>query len=212
MSALIVLAKSPVAGRVKTRLCPPFDLAAAAGLATAALIDTLEVVSTTPCDRRVLALEGDVGAWLPAGFDVVAQRHGSLADRLAGAFAAVDGSALLLGMDTPQVSPELLTDALTTLTRRDLDAVLGPAVDGGYWAIGLDRPDERAFVGVPMSASSTCTHQLARLAQLGRRVALLPTLRDVDDHLDAAAVATLAPYTSFAAAHRRLSPTMAGVS
>jgi rSAM/selenodomain-associated transferase 1 len=194
--ALVVIAKAPVPGRVKTRLCPPFDPEAAAALAEAALRDTLDAVRATPAGRRVLALHGAPGPWAD-GFEVVPQRGTGLAARLAHAFEDAGGPALLVGMDTPQVTPALLTAGLRAL--RAHRAVLGPAPDGGYWAIGLREPDRRVFAGVPMSRADTWARQHARLAALGLAPAALPALRDVDDAADAEAVAAQAPQTRFAA-------------
>jgi uncharacterized protein len=197
-AALIVIAKAPRAGRVKTRLCPPCTPGDAAALARAALEDTLAAVAATPAARRVVALDGPAGGWLPRGFELVVQRGEGLAERLANAFDDVGGPALLVGMDTPQLSPALLAHGLAALERAD--AVLGPALDGGYWAIGLRRPDARVFAGVPMSVASTGAVQRARLAALGLRTAPLPPLRDVDTIADARAVSASAPHTRFARA------------
>ena len=199
MSDLIVIAKSPVAGRVKTRLCPPCTAVQAAALAEAALADTLAAVAVTIAERRVIALDGKPGEWLPEGFEVVAQRGRGLDERLAAAFAdGASGPALLVGMDTPQVSAEVLDHCLERLSRPEVDAVLGRATDGGYWAVGLSRPDPRAFLGIPMSVAGTGEAQRSRLRSLGLRVAELPELRDVDDVDDALAVAREAPATRFA--------------
>jgi len=200
VSVLIVIAKAPTPGRVKTRLCPPCTPEQAAALAEAALADTLAAVAAADADRRVVALDGDPGAWLPEGFDVVAQRGRGLGERLAAAFADAKGEpALLVGMDTPQVTAPLLDHGLERLAEPEVDAVLGGASDGGYWAIGLRKPDARAFAGVPMSVSRTGEAQRASLRALGLRLAELPELRDVDDVQDACAVAREAPDTRFAA-------------
>ena len=194
---LAVIAKAPVPGRVKTRLCPPCTPAQAAALAEAALRDTLAAVATTPAVRRAVVLDGDPGPWLPAGFDVVPQRGDGLDERLTCAFEDLGAPTVIVGMDTPQLTPRLLARALAALERAD--AVLGPALDGGYWAIGLRRPDARALRGVPMSAPDTGARQRGRLRELGLAVAELPTLRDVDAIEDARAVAAIAPWTRFAA-------------
>ena len=120
MTTLLVIAKEPRPGRVKTRLTPPFTPEEAAALAEAALADTLRAVAAAPARRRVLVLDGQPGPWLPPGFDVVPQCAGGLDERLAAAFAGCDGPALLIGMDTPQVTPGLLTvdfDGLRRLLR-----------------------------------------------------------------------------------------------
>ena len=203
-AALAVIAKAPVPGRSKTRLCPPLVPAQAARLAEAALIDTLAAVQRTAVARRIILLDGPAGPWLPPGFDVIPQRGHGLDERLASAFADVRCPLLVIGMDTPQVSPARLDQGLRCL--ESADAVLGPAADGGYWAIGLRRADPRALLGVPMSSSATLAAQRARLRRLGLRVAELPALRDVDTFQDAIAVGDTAPGTKFAAALAELAP------
>lgn len=207
--ALAVIAKAPVAGRSKTRLSPPYTSGQAAALAHAALADTLATVAATPADRRVLVLDGRPGTWLPRGIEVVAQRGGGLAERLAAAFDDIGGPALLIGMDTPQVTPRLLARGLRAVREAP---VLGLATDGGYWAIGLPAPDARVFDGIPMSVPHTGAAQLARLRALGLRPRLLPRLTDVDHHADALAVAAARPGSRFARAVARASadiPTVA---
>lgn len=198
------MAKAPVAGRSKTRLCPPCTPAQAAELAEAALADTLHAVATLAGNgagvRAVLALDGEPGEWLPPGFTVVAQRGRAFDERLANAWDDAGGPGFQIGMDTPQVTPAALDAALTTLDGPGTDAVLGRAPDGGWWGIGLRRPDRRAFLGIPMSTPGTGTAQLARLGSLGLTVAQLAEMRDVDRFDDALAVAAEAPGTRFAAA------------
>jgi rSAM/selenodomain-associated transferase 1 len=198
VTALAVIAKAPVAGRSKTRLCPPCSPEQAAALAAAALADTLAAIAATPVRRRVVVLDGEPGPWIGPGFEIIPQRGGGLAERLAAAFADLGGPALVVGMDTPQLTPRLLSHALDGLALAD--AVLGPAPDGGYWAIGLRRADSRVFAGVPMSDPATLAVQRARLRALGLTTRGLPALRDVDDIADAQSVAALAPRTRFARA------------
>ena len=126
------------------------------------------------------------------------QRGGGLDERLHHAFADVGGPALLVGMDTPQLTPALLRAGLAALAHPDHDATLGPAWDGGYWSIGLKRPCAEAFLGIPMSQPTTCEQQRARLVALGLRVHDQPELRDVDTIADARAVARQAPASRFA--------------
>lgn len=209
MSALIIIAKEPAPGRVKTRLCPPFSPGQAAELARAALLDTMDVVRATPTDHRVLVLAGEAGAWLPdiirTEFTILPQVPGTLDVRLAAAFAAVvridQGPALLVGMDTPQISPDVLKKGLMSL-HADSDAVFGPAHDGGFWALGLREPAHPRvpglLVGVPMSRSDTGRIQHARLTGAELRISMLPTLRDFDEADDAREVAALIPQSRFA--------------
>ncbi len=219
-ATLLVIAKRPVAGRVKTRLQSRFTPEEAAELAAASLADTFAALGAAPATRRVVALDREdeddeapggpdaVPTWLPEGFDVVDQGSGGLDQRLATAFAAVldpaspgyvAGPALLVGMDTPQLTPELLDVDWT-----GLDAVLGLATDGGFWALGLREPRAEALLGVPMSTERTGAAQLERLRSLGLRVGLLPWLRDVDEPEDATAAAVMAPGSAFAAVHARV--------
>ena len=205
---VVVLAKTPRPGRSKTRLHPPCTFVEAAELAAAALFDTLRAVDSMSIDgRRVLALDGPPSVGLSPLWDVLPQRGQGLDERLASAFEDVGGPALLVGMDTPQLTPALLEAASTRLV--DGDAVLGDAVDGGYWAIGLHRPNASAFLGVPMSAPTTAIRTRARLGTLGLHVADLPRLRDVDTIDDAWAVALEAPTSRFAATFRAISPRLA---
>ncbi|MFI9808585.1 DUF2064 domain-containing protein [Streptomyces sp. NPDC052301] len=201
MTTLLVIAKEPRPGRVKTRLTPPFSPEQAAQLAAAALADTLHAVAASPASRRVLVLDGAVGPWLPPGFEVLPQCAGGLDERLADAFAHCSGPALLIGMDTPQVTPGLLT-----VDFADCDAYLGPAQDGGFWALGLAAPDPALLRGVPMSTPVTGAVQRQRLVSAGLRVRDLPRLRDVDTAADAHAVAALAPHGRFAARLARCAP------
>ncbi len=204
---LAIIAKEPIPGHAKTRLCPPLSLAQAAGLAGAALADTLAAVAATPADRRVLVLAGRRPTWLPVGIEVIAQRGNGLDERLANAFADLAGPALVIGMDTPQVGPRTLAAGLARLRRAP--AVLGPAEDGGYWAIGLRHPDPRALIGVPMSSSGTLAAQRTRLEGLGLAVEELETLRDVDTYADALVVAGAAADTRFAARLAAIGPVRA---
>ena len=106
-------------------------------------------------------------------------------------------------MDTPQVSLELLRPCWD-----GADALVGPAADGGFWALGFREPEPemvgQAVSGVPMSRPDTGSRQFARLRRSGLRTRLLPTLRDVDTAADAYAVAKLCPRSRFA---RRLRAT-----
>jgi uncharacterized protein len=204
---LLVLAKAPVPGRVKTRLCPPWTPAEAAELAAAALADTLVAVCATPAVRRTLVVDGDL-AEAPAGVAVVPQRGHDLGDRLAAAFVdtAVPGVAtVLVGMDTPQLTPSTLAGVVRRLVAPEVDAVLGPAYDGGWWVLGLRDPAVgAALAGVVMSTPWTAAHTRRGLEAAGLHVVDAPRLRDVDTAADAAAVRALAPGTRFAQVLDRL--------
>ena len=218
-ATLLVIAKSPRPGRVKTRLTPARTPEQAAQLAEAALVDTLTTLSRVPAGRRILVLDGPPGRWLPPGWEVVPQCGGGLDARLAAAFASASEGpggppALLVGMDTPQLQARTLAEALSREGRIGTDAWFGPAADGGFWAFGLARPDpdlaRRLLLGVPMSSPSTGAALRDRLATAGLRVATLPTLNDVDTVADAAEVAALAPDCRFARLWRTVTRTGTG--
>ena len=194
-----VIAKAPEPGRVKTRLCPPCTHDEAARIATAALADTIEVVRATECTRRVIALHGTPEPELHGELDVIHQRGDGLDERLAAVFDDLGGPALVIAMDTPQVTPALLETAIARL-QGGAAALLGPALDGGYWAIGLRRADPACFLGVPMHTAHTGAAQLDRLRARDLEVSVLPTLRDVDTFDDALAVAAEVPRSRFASA------------
>lgn len=193
---LLVVAKNPVAGRVKTRLSPHFTPEQAADFAAAALADTLDVVVQVPADRRILVLEGDATRWQQTGLEVVAQSGAGLDERLAHAFSLVrpsDGSCLLIGMDTPQVTPELLK-----ARNPRADAWFGPSDDGGFWALGFAEPPRPEWLlGVPMSTADTGAIQRQRLMDAGLTIEDLPCLRDVDTPADVRIVAQQARHSRF---------------
>lgn len=199
---VLVIAKAPVAGCAKTRLCPPLSLEAAAELARAALIDTLDAVCAAGAARAVLVLDGEAGDWLHHDVVVLPQRTGDLAERLAGAFedawSLSPMPAILVGMDTPQITPQLLQSISDKLLQKTVDAVLGPTTDGGFWCLGVKVPVAGLFSAVPMSTSKTGAVQLARLNELGLTCSLLEELRDVDFYDDAMTVAHEAVGTHFA--------------
>ncbi len=205
---VVVIAKEPVPGRVKTRLTPPFTPRQAAELAEASLADTLAAVADTTVARRVLALDGTPGSWLRGGFDVIGQRGAGLDERIAWALAdarvTLPLPVVLIGMDTPQVTPALLAAAAAPLVDKTADATFGMAEDGGFWLLGLREVDSALILGVPMSQPDTGPRQLARLEEAGLRIAMLPELTDVDTVREAERVAALTPGSRFAACLARL--------
>jgi hypothetical protein len=194
------MAKSPVPGKVKTRLCPPCTPAGAAAIAEAALRDTFAAVDNCHGVRRIVALDGAPGPWLPTGWTIVPQVAGTLASRLTAAWQAAGGPGIQIGMDTPHVTAETLHSILDALLAPHVDAVLGFAEDGGWWLLGLRTPHPYAFVGVPMSTARTGDAQLRRLLSLGLRVEIVEPCRDLDTVDDAITIASAAPTTRTAQA------------
>ena len=214
-TVLLVVAKAPVPGEAKTRLTPPASPEQAAEIAAAGLLDTIDVALRTPAARTAVAWTGEIAAairceeLIPALAEttVVPQRGPGFADRLAAAHAdtgrALPGHPVLqIGMDTPQVSPELLAASAAPLHQpHGPDAVLGPASDGGWWALGVREPGCAAVLrNVPMSHPDTGDRTLRALRAAGLRVELLPELSDVDTMVDARRVAEEVPGSRFAVA------------
>ena len=209
---LLVVAKAPVPGRVKTRLGARVGMEVAATLAAASLADTLAACAATyGATRCCLALDGSLDgaaaetelSVLLQGWHVFEQRGVGLAARLVNAHAdAADrtgGAVVQIGMDTPQVTPELLSAVADGLSV--CDAVLGPAEDGGWWVLAARDPRAvAAIVEVPMSTPTTGPATQRALEGAGLTVALAATLRDIDTVEDAEAVARLVPRSRFAAA------------
>ena len=193
---VVVLANEPRPELMDGRMSPPWTLGQAAKVREAALADTLAVVAATSASRRVLALEGEVGPWLPAGFDVVSQRGGTLANLLFGAFEdcfhVADEPVVLLGMDTPQVAVDHLV-TVRMLLETTADAVVGLTPTGGTWLIGLRHLHPDAFAGIPASGADTGQAQVERLEACGYRVTLTDELRELGDVHDAVELAALLP-------------------
>jgi glycosyltransferase A (GT-A) superfamily protein (DUF2064 family) len=201
---VLVMAKAPVPGKVKTRLCPPCSPHEAAAVAEAALADTLGAVVRCGAEVKVVALDGPPGPWLPPGLRVIDQRGAGLAERLANAWADTrpwsGGCGIQIGMDTPQVTAAELDGLLGTMEGRQPGALLGRARDGGWWVIGLPGTDPQSvFGGLPMSTSRTGAAQADRLRHLGLSVIEAPIRTDIDTFEDLVEVAAGLPGSRTAA-------------
>jgi glycosyltransferase A (GT-A) superfamily protein (DUF2064 family) len=187
---LLVVAKAPVPGLAKTRLARSVGDDTAAEIAAAALLDTLDAVAQSPFQARVVALTGDLDKasrcdeirTALSDFDVIDQRGTDFAERLANAHRDAAAHALpilQIGMDTPQVTAELLAECGQALV--GCDAVLGMARDGGWWVLGVaDAATADCLRDVPMSRADTGAVTLRALRDTGVRVAMVPELADVD--------------------------------
>ncbi|MGI8722046.1 MAG: TIGR04282 family arsenosugar biosynthesis glycosyltransferase [Geodermatophilaceae bacterium] len=200
---VLVVAKAPRPGAVKTRLAADLGEVGAARVAAAALLDTLLVCGTV-FDHRVLALAGDLADTGVVDTDdirreiktwtVIGQSSGDLGRRLASAHADAHARTsggrasriLQIGMDTPHVPANLLESSAGLLCQHGVDAVLGPAEDGGWWVCGSSDPAHAAHLAnVPMSRPDTGDLTLAALQAAGARVGLVAALRDLDTLDDA---------------------------
>lgn len=216
-AVVLVVAKAPVPGRVKTRLGASIGMEAAAELAAASLLDTLEACAAAyDVGRRHLALDGDLaearrGPEIEAaltGWQVHPQRGEGLAARLGAAHADVaavsGGPVVQVGMDTPHAPVGTLRAAADLLIGQD-DAVLGPAHDGGWWLLGVAGPHLLVHLPeVTMSTDETGSQTLDALERAGGHVQQVEALRDVDELADASAVALAAPSSRFARAYAEL--------
>jgi glycosyltransferase A (GT-A) superfamily protein (DUF2064 family) len=216
--AVLVVAKSPVPGQAKTRLAATVGDRAAADIAAAALLDTLDAVAAAPVAERVVALTGslkdatagdEIRSRL-ADFTVIPQRGLDFAERLANAHVdaatATGGHPVLqIGMDTPQVTDELIGECARELLAAD--AVLGLARDGGWWVLGVTAPAMADCLRtIPMSRADTGAVTLAALGDTAANVSLVRSLVDVDTVDDVEAVRrNCAPNSRFAHATQGVS-------
>lgn len=192
-AALVIFAKAPVPGTVKTRLCPPLTADEAATLHGSFVLDTLERTKAAmtafklPLDRYLACAPTSNHVF----FKIMEERHGvrlmdqegdDVGARMDHAFSAVFAKgyrrALLVGTDVPSLPLERYRDALAQLDDHDL--VLNPALDGGYMLIGLTRPAPELFRDIPWSTDQVSALTQAHAARLHLRTALLPPWRDVD--------------------------------
>jgi rSAM/selenodomain-associated transferase 1 len=188
---LLVFLKRPRPGEAKTRLVPQLGAECAAALYRALAEE--EVRRTTPrpgdYDRLFLFAPADAGPemelWFP-GQEWLPQEGDDLGARMAAAFeqAFRRGArrAALIGSDAPWVSRDRVLEALAAL--QDHDVALGPARDGGYYLIALDRPRPGLFGGIRWSSSSVLAATVERAGALGLGVRLLESLPDIDTLAD----------------------------
>jgi glycosyltransferase A (GT-A) superfamily protein (DUF2064 family) len=197
---VLVVAKAPEPGRAKTRLAATVGDHVAADIAAAALLDTLDAVAATPVAARAVAITGAVNTAARAdeirkrlgSFTVIEQRGDDFADRLANAHSDAGlrcggYPVLQIGMDTPQVTAELLAEGAQRLL--ETTAVLGLALDGGWWVLGVRTPAvAQCLRGVPMSQPDTGDLTLKALHDNGVDVTALQPMADFDVVADVAAV------------------------
>ena len=186
-SAIAVMAKAPLPGLAKTRLCPPLRFREAADLARAFLLDTLDTVNTAPAIDPFIAYtpreeEALFRSACPRRFGLIPQPEGDLGVRLArtaeALFSSGYGRVLLLGSDIPHLPSRALRDGLSRLEGADI--TLGPCEDGGYYLVGMRRPVPAIFAGIPWSTADVLACTLARARTAGCTVALLAPAYDLD--------------------------------
>lgn len=188
---IVVVAKKPDPGAVKTRMCPPLTAKQAALMAGLFLHST--IVNATESDAGEVAIgfapdtEED---WFKSRYPdlhLLPQGEGDLGERMnrlfMQAFQAEQSPVLLIGADTPHLPTQHLSNAIAQL-RNSADLVLGPSEDGGYYLVGLRRPVPELFENIAWSSSTVFRATVDRAAKFGLKVALLPVERDIDDAKD----------------------------
>ena len=221
-ATVLIMAKAPVTGQVKTRLGATVGLDHASHLAHAALLDTLAVCeSVFPPGQRVVALAGNVELSVnPAalrqalqGWQVVDQYGAHFAERLMAAHQQTHsthgGPVVQIGMDTPHVTARHLEHVVATASGGH--PVLGRASDGGWWVLASISPgDVDGLDHVPMSRRDTWAGTRECVERAAGTVLPTAELGDVDTADDAELVALAAPHTAFARLWRRLQTTQVG--
>ena len=192
-AALVIFAKAPIPGHVKTRLCPPLTLDEAATLHGTFVQDTLER-SKIAAIKLKLAFDRYL-ACAPSSthvfFKIMEERQGvKLIDQVGddlGArmnqgfktlFAMGYPRVLIIGTDVPSLPLDHYNQALALLESNDL--VLGPALDGGFYLIGLKQAAPELFTGIPWSTERVFEQTQEKAATLGLKTALIPSWRDID--------------------------------
>jgi rSAM/selenodomain-associated transferase 1 len=193
--ALLVMAKEPLVGRTKTRLSPPLSGQEAADLYRCFLLDTLELMQRVECAQPIVAYHPDEAEpffrrFAPPGFDFVPQLGADLGERLDNVltYCLQNGyrQAVVTDSDSPTLPVAYLEQAFRELDDPEVDVVLGPCDDGGYYLIGLKAPCSALFRGIAMSTSTVATDTIERAEEYGLRVACLPRWYDVDTYEDLA--------------------------
>ncbi len=183
---LLIFARTPVPGKVKTRLLPQLTPEQACALHAAMIEDTAELAGSFPGRRRILFSEDIPPLDLPPGTETGRQAAGDLGARLSAAlsenFAAGFEKVVVLGSDSPHLPPERLREALRELDEADL--VLGPAEDGGYYLIALRRFSPEVFDGVEWSTPRAFEQTRRADGRAGFRVATLGPFYDLDEWKD----------------------------
>ena len=187
-TALIIFAKAPVAGQVKTRLCPPLTPDEAASLHGSLVLDLLDRCQSLKGIDRILAgaptREHPFFGAMKTRFKIPVwdQVGDDLGARMAHAFQSALGSpyqsVLIVGTDIPGINVSLITTAFKSL--QDHDIVLGPTVDGGYYLIGLRSPVPELFEHIPWSTDKVLSLTREKTQALDLSVKILPRLRDLD--------------------------------
>jgi rSAM/selenodomain-associated transferase 1 len=185
--ALVIMAKQPAVGRTKTRLCPPLAPVEAVALYEALLRDTIMLATSLVGVRLAIAVTPPeaIDAFrrisppgtllLPiAGKDIGDCLNQALGRLLTTGYAP----AIAMNSDGPTLPADYLRQAVAHLN--DVDVVLGPSEDGGYYLIGLSQPQPELFVDVEWSSERVTAQTLARADAMGLRVAVLPPWYDVD--------------------------------
>ncbi|MCS6896485.1 MAG: TIGR04282 family arsenosugar biosynthesis glycosyltransferase [Nitrospira sp.] len=200
-AALVVFAKAPVPGQVKTRLCPPLTEDEAATLHGSFVLDTLERTKAAihrfnlPIDRYLACAPSSTHAF----FKVMGARHdirlidqvgNELGERMAQTFDRLFAeryrSVVLLGTDVPSLPIEEYRQAFVLLESHDL--VLGPALDGGYYLLGLKRPAPDLFLDIPWSTDRVLDATEKRARSLGLTLAMTTPWQDIDTISDLSAL------------------------
>lgn len=201
-NALLVFAKKPIPGRVKTRLVPALSPEEAAELYQRMQLDIFSKVGHLAGVEWVVVYEQGRGAaeyFAAAGqaARLVPQEGADLGAKMANAFREAFrrgyGAAVIIGTDSPDLPLAFIAEAYARLRQPAVDAVFGPSADGGYYLVGAKRPLPELFTGIPWSTGEVLARSLARAAAAGLAVELLPPWYDVDEVADLRRPGLIAP-------------------
>jgi rSAM/selenodomain-associated transferase 2/rSAM/selenodomain-associated transferase 1 len=190
--SIIIFARFPAPGRVKTRLAKDLGEEPAAEFYKLCAEHVFEVSRKVPYDTNRYIFCSDkedverIRHWAGWRFYYAAQTEGDLGERIEQGFATVFGhgaqKAIILATDVPDLSAKIVDDAVRALN--SCDVVVGPCHDGGYYLLGLKKLYKELFVDVPWSTERVLNHTLSLIKSLGLTVYLLPALTDIDTEED----------------------------
>lgn len=187
LSLLMVFAKNPVKGAVKSRLAETIGTENALEVYKALVKHTIEAAHLLPCDKAVFYSEhiDENDAWRKAGFQQFVQSGDELGTRMANAFEQKlmqYEKVVIIGSDCPDISTNILEQAFEALNQQDV--VLGPAQDGGYYLLGMKQLVPELFQNKPWSTDHVLEATIQDLKNLNLKYSLLPELNDIDDYED----------------------------
>lgn len=191
MNVIVIMAKAPVPDKVKTRLTPPLSPLEASDLYHNFLLDKISQVNSIEEARPFMAYtpcssESFFRSIIPAGFSLICQKGNDLGERLTNISQELFGQdaskVIMLDSDTPNLPVDHIREGLARLD--EVDVVIGPCEDGGYYLIGMRTFIPEIFSGIPWSTGQVTEFTMKKVKEMDLAVSMLPGWYDVDTGKD----------------------------